>query len=135
MYSKTILDRFQNPRHAGSMHGANASGQAGGTNGEDLMKMYFVISNKETIENAKFKTFGCCVSIASLDVACDLLTGKSLENAMEISNRDLEKVLGEVPAHKKVCLDLTVDCIRATINDYYAKKEKEIKKAKRKASL
>ena len=134
MYSKTILDRFQNPRHAGTIRGANASGQVGGTNGEDLMKMSFAISDNEKIENAKFKTFGCCVSIAALDVACDLVIGNTLENAISISNRDLEKILGDVPDHKKICLDLTINCIKETIDDYYAKKEKEIKKAKRKAS-
>ena len=133
MYSKSVLDRFQNPKNAGGMHGSNAIGQVGGISGSDLMKLYLKINDKLVIESAKFKAFGCCVSIAAMDVACDLVVNKSIEDALKVTNKDILKVLGIVPEHKMQCLVLAEESIRAAIQDYYDKVEKETKKSLKKA--
>lgn len=132
MYSKTVIDRFQNPRNAGGMHGANAIGQVGNAACGDIMKMYLKINDNGVIENARFKTFGCCAAIASTDMACDLIKGKTIEEAMKITNKDVLDLLGELPPHKIHCSILAEESIRAAIEDYYKRKEKEIKKSNKK---
>lgn len=133
MYSKTVIDRFQNPRNAGSMHGANAVGEVGNAACGDIMKMYLKINDNGVIENAKFKTFGCCAAIASTDIACDLIKGKTIDDALKVTNKQVLDKLGELPPHKIHCSILAEESIRAAIEDYYKKKEKETKKAIKKA--
>lgn len=129
MYSKVVLDRFQNPRNAGTLKGANAVGQVGNATCGNIMKIYLKINDSKIIEDAKFKTFGCCAAIASTDIACDLIKGKSIEDALKISNKDVLNLLGELPPHKIHCSILAEESIRSAIEDYYKKKEKEAKKA------
>ncbi len=132
MYSKTVIDRFQNPRNAGGMHGANAIGQVGNAACGDIMKMYLKINDNGVIENAKFKTFGCCAAIASTDMACDLIKGKTIDEALKVTNKDVLKLLGELPPHKIHCSLMAEESIRAAIEDYYKRREKEIKKGSKK---
>ncbi len=132
MYSKTVIDRFQNPRNAGGMHGANAIGQVGNAACGDIMKMYLKINDNGIIENAKFKTFGCCAAIASTDMACDLIKGKTIDEALKVTNKDVLKLLGELPPHKIHCSLMAEESIRAAIEDYYKRREKEIKKGSKK---
>ena len=129
MYSKIVLDRFQNPRNAGGMHGANAIGQVGNPACGDIMKIYLKINDHDVIENAKFKTFGCCAAIASTDMACDLIKGKTIEGALKVTNNDVLNLLGELPPHKIHCSLMAEESIRAAIEDYYKRKEKESKQA------
>lgn len=129
MYSKIVLDRFQNPRNAGGMHGANAIGQVGNPACGDIMKIYLKINDHDVIENAKFKTFGCCAAIASTDMACDLIKGKTIEEALKVTNNDVLNLLGELPPHKIHCSLMAEESIRAAIEDYYKRKEKESKQA------
>ncbi len=131
MYSKTVIDRFQNPRNAGGLHGANGIGQVGNAACGDIMKMYLKISDDGVIENAKFKTFGCCAAIASTDMACDLIKGKTIDEALKITNKDVLDQLGELPPHKIHCSILAEESIRAAVQDYYKKREKELKKAQK----
>lgn len=133
MYSKTIIDRFQNPRNAGGMHGANAIGQVGNAACGDIMKIYLKIDDKGVIENAKFKTFGCCAAIASTDVTCDLIKGKTIDEALKVSNKDVLNKLGEMPPHKIHCSVLAEESVRAAIEDYYKRREKETKQALKKS--
>lgn len=132
MYSKTVIDRFQNPRNAGGMHGANGIGEVGNAACGDIMKMYLKISDDGIIENAKFKTFGCCAAIASTDMACDLIKGKTIEEALQVKNTDVLKLLGELPPHKIHCSILAEESIRAAVDDYRQRKEKELKKSAKK---
>lgn len=134
MYSKTVIDRFQNPHNAGGMHGANAIGQVGNAACGDIMKIYLKINNNGIIENAKFKTFGCCAAIASTDMACDLIKGKTIEEALKVTNKQVLDLLGEVPPHKIHCSLLAEETIRAAIEDYYKRKEKESKQAMKKSN-
>lgn len=136
MFTKTVLDRFQNHHNAGGMHGANAIGQAGNSDCGDIIKMYFKINDQNIIENAKFKTFGCSVAIASSDVACDLVKGKNIDDALKISSQDILKILGNIPQYKMHCVILAEESIRAAIEEYYREKEKatkaEIRRTKKK---
>ena len=132
MYTKTIMDRFQNPRNAGSLHGANAVGQVGGQSGQDIMKLYLIINNS-VIQDAKFKTFGCAVSIAILDVVCDLIKRKTIDDALKVSKNDIIRVLGDIPERKMTCLTLAEESVRVAIQDYFSRQEKEAKRALKKA--
>lgn len=133
MYSKTVMDRFQNPRNSGGMHGANSIGQAGNSACGDIIKMYFKINDSGIIENAKFKAFGCCVAIAAADITCDLVKNKTIEDALKVSNKDVIGILGDLPLHKIHCAILAEESIRATIENFYKTKEKETKAEIRKA--
>jgi len=128
MYSKIVIDRFQNPRNAGGMKGANGVGEVGNAACGDIMKMYLKISDDGVIENAKFKTFGCCAAIASTDMACDLIKGKTIEEALKVTNKDVLDLLGELPPHKIHCSILAEESIKSAVEDYYKKREKELKK-------
>lgn len=134
MYSKIVIDRFQNPRNAGGMHGANAIGQVGNAGCGDIMKMYLKINDSTlVIENARFKTFGCCAAIASTDMACDLIKGKTIDEALKVTNKEVLDKLGELPPHKIHCSILAEESIRAAVEDYYKRKEKETKQALKKS--
>ncbi len=132
MYSKTVIDRFQNPHNAGTLRGANAVGEVGNAACGDIMKMYLKINDNGIIESAKFKTFGCCAAIASTDMACDLIKGKTIDEALKVTNKQVLDLLGELPPHKIHCSILAEESIKAAIEDYYKKKEKEIKKSVKK---
>ena len=79
MYNKKVLAIFQNPKNAGGMKGADAVGKVGNAACGDIMKIYLKISDDGIIQDARFKTFGCCAAIASTDVACDLIKGKTID--------------------------------------------------------
>ena len=88
MYNRFIMERFQNPKNAGGMHGANAIGEVKNDGCTDITRLYLKIDDNNMIENARFKTFGCIASIVSADVTCDLVKGKSIED----SEKKLEKL-------------------------------------------
>lgn len=129
MYSAQIMERFKNPRNAGGLRGANGIGKVGNASCGDIMKIYLKIDEDGIIEDARFKTFGCCAAIASTDVACDLVRGKTLAEALTVTNRQVFAILGDMPPHKIHCSVLAEEAIHAAIEDYYKKKEKESKKA------
>ncbi len=85
----------------------------------------------EIVKDARFKTFGCCAAIASTDVACDLVKGKTVEEALKVTNKQVYDILGEMPAHKIHCSVLAEEAIHAAVEDYYKKKEKKRKKAEK----
>ena len=128
-YNRYIMERFQYPTNAGGMHGANAIGEVVKDNCTDLTRLYLKINDKNVIENAKFKTFGCCASIVSADVTCDLVKGKTIEEALSISNQDVINIIGELPDKKAYCSVMAEETIQSAIDDYYKRKEKEAKKA------
>ncbi len=128
MYSKEIIERFKNPKNAGSLRGANAVGKVGNAACGDIMKIYLKINEDNIIEDAKFKTFGCCAAIASTDVACDLIRGKSIDEALKVTNKDVFNILGTMPAHKIHCSVLAEETIRDAVEDFYKRKEKENRK-------
>lgn len=132
MYNKKVLSIFQNPKNAGGLKGANGIGKVGNAACGDIMKIYLLIEDG-VIKDARFKTFGCAAAIASTDVACDLVKGMTIDEALQVTNRQVFEILGELPAHKIHCSVLAEEAIRAAVDDYYKRLEKEAKKAAKEA--
>lgn len=127
MYTKKIMDIFQNPKHVGIIRGADGVGQVGNAVCGDIMKITIKVEDNKIID-AKFKTFGCVAAIASSSVACGLIIGKTLDEAKALTNKQVLEVLGEVPANKIHCSVLAEEAINLAIEDYYKKQEKLAKK-------
>jgi len=125
-YSKTVMERFNNgqPKNGGMIKNADAVGQVGNARCGDIMKIYLSIKN-DRIVDAKFKTFGCVSAIASTDIACDMIRGKTLEEALKISNDDVVKALGGLPEVKIHCSVLAKEAIEAAIENYVKKQGKK----------
>jgi len=125
MYTQKVIKRFENPKHAGQIKGANAVGTVGNPACGDIMKVFMKINDEtKVIEDASFKTFGCAAAIASTDVACELIIGKTIDEALKITNKQVVEMLGELPAHKIHCSVLAEEAISAAVEDYNKKKKK-----------
>ncbi len=123
MYSKQVISRFQNPKNAGLIKNASGVGEVGNAKCGDIMRIYISVENG-VIVDAKFKTFGCVAAIVSTDLACDKLKGKTVEDALKITNEELLKEMGEVPTNKIHCSILAKEGIENAVKDYYKKLEK-----------
>lgn len=125
MYTEKVIKRFQNPEHAGEMKEANAVGTVGNPACGDIMQLYLKVNDQtKVIEKAMFKTFGCAAAIASTDVACEMITGMTLDEALKVTNKQVISVLGELPPHKIHCSVLAEESIDAAVKDYYKRQEK-----------
>ena len=127
MYTEKVLKIFANPKNAGLLKGANGVGKVGNMQCGDIMKIYLKIE-KNIIQDAKFKTFGCVAAIASSDVACELIKGRTIEEALAFDNKEVVETLGGVPPQKVHCSVLAKEAIAAAIANY----EKKLDKAKNK---
>lgn len=125
MYTENVIDRFTNPRNTGMIKNADGVGTVGNPACGDIMKIYLKVED-ETIVDAKFKTFGCAAAISSSDVAMDLIKGKTIEEALKVTNKDVLNELGELPPVKIHCSVLAQEGIQAAVEDY---RKKQIKKA------
>ena len=125
MYSKEVLNRFTNPKNVGLIKGASGVGTVGNATCGDIIKVYIKVED-DKISDAKFKTFGCAAAIASSDVAMDLIKGKSIDEALKVSNNDVMQELGELPEQKIHCSMMAQEAISAAVADY---RKKELKKA------
>lgn len=126
MYNKQILSRFQNPKNAGLIKNASGVGEVGNAKCGDIMRIYLSVENG-VIVDAKFKTFGCVAAIVGTDIACDKLKGKTIEDALKISNEEILKEMGEIPTNKIHCSILAKEGIESAVKDYYKKQEKLLK--------
>ncbi|MBQ4082011.1 MAG: Fe-S cluster assembly scaffold protein NifU [Clostridia bacterium] len=120
MYSELVMDHFTNPRNVGEIADADGIGEIGNAKCGDIMKMYIKVENN-VITNVKFKTFGCGSAIATSSIATEMIMGKSLEEALTLSNKAVVEALGGLPAHKIHCSVLAEQAIKAAIADYYRK--------------
>ena len=118
MYSEKVMDHFTNPRNVGEIEDANAVGQVGNAKCGDIMKMYMKIEN-DVIVDVKFKTFGCGAAIATSSMATELVKGKSIDEALTITNKAVMEALDGLPAVKVHCSVLAEEAISAAIQDYY----------------
>ncbi len=118
MYTQTVMDHFTNPRNVGEIEDANGVGEVGNSRCGDIMKMYLKIEDGR-IADVKFKTYGCGSAIASSSVATEMIKGKTIEEALKITNKQVVDALGGLPAHKLHCSVLAEQSIRAAIADYY----------------
>ncbi len=122
MYSEKVLDHFENPRNVGEIADANAVGQVGNAKCGDIMKIYMQISDDEVIEDVKFKTFGCGAAIATSSMATEMVKGKSVDEALTLTNKAVMEALDGLPPVKVHCSVLAEEAVRAAIQDYYDRK-------------
>ena len=118
LYSEKVMDHFAHPRNVGEIEDADAVGEVGNAVCGDIMKMYLKIDNG-IITDVKFKTFGCGSAIATSSMATEMIKGKSIEEALELSNKAVVEALDGLPAHKLHCSVLAEEAVRAAIANYY----------------
>ena len=118
LYSEKVMDHFRNPRNVGEIPDADGIGEVGNARCGDIMKIYLKIEN-DIIVDVKFNTFGCGSAIASSSMATELIKGKPLSQALELTNKAVAEALDGLPAHKMHCSVLAEEAIRAAIKDYY----------------
>lgn len=123
MYNEKIMDHFQNPRNAGDMEDADGVGTVGNPTCGDIMTLYIKIEN-DIIVDIKFKTFGCGAAIASSSYTTELVKGKSLEEALKFTRRNVSDGLGGLPPIKMHCSNLALDALKEAIEDYRSKRKR-----------
>ncbi|MBC7217886.1 MAG: Fe-S cluster assembly scaffold protein NifU [Candidatus Caldatribacterium sp.] len=123
MYSEKVLEHFRNPRNVGKIEDADGIGKVGNPICGDVMVMYLKIRD-DRIEDAKFETFGCGAAIATSSMATELIKGKTIEEALQVTNRAVAEALGGLPPHKMHCSVLAEEAIRAAIEDYRTRRQK-----------
>ena len=125
MYSKEILERFKDPQNVGGLRGANGTGKAGDLECGEIVKIYILVDENGIISTARFKTYGGVIAIAGSDVACDLLNGSTLEDALSITAQDINEKLEDVPEGKLFVAEIIEEAIKNAVEDYYKKQDKE----------
>ena len=121
LYSEKVMDHFTNPRNVGEIENADGVGEVGNPVCGDIMKIYLKINDRQVIEDVKFETFGCGSAIASSSMATELIKGKSLEEALKLTNKAVTEALDGLPAHKIHCSVLAEEAIKGAVKDYYDK--------------
>ena len=118
LYTETVMDHFTHPRNVGEIPDADGVGEVGNAKCGDIMKMYLKIKDNR-IEDAKFETFGCGCAIASSSKATELIKGKTIEEALAVTNKQVVDALGGLPAYKLHCSVLAEESIKAAVKNYY----------------
>ena len=120
LYSEKVMDHFRNPRNVGVIEDADGVGEVGNAKCGDIMKMYLKIDG-DTISDVKFETFGCGSAIASSSMATELIKGKPVSEALQLTNKAVAEALDGLPAHKLHCSVLAEEAIKKALQDYYEK--------------
>ena len=118
LYSEKVMDHFTHPRNVGVIEDANGIGEVGNAKCGDIMKIYLKIEN-DIIEDVKFETFGCGSAIASSSMATEMIKGKSIQDALSLTNQAVAEALDGLPAHKLHCSVLAEEAIKNALRDYY----------------
>ena len=118
LYTETVMDHFTHPRNVGEIPDADGVGEVGNAKCGDIMKMYLEIKD-DRIEDVKFETFGCGSAIASSSMATELIKGKTIEEALAVTNKQVVDALGGLPAYKLHCSVLAEESIKAAVKNYY----------------
>ena len=120
LYSDKVLDHFTNPRNVGEIEDADGIGEVGNAKCGDIMKMYIKVKGG-IITDVKFKTFGCGAAVATSSMATELIKGKSIDDALKLTNKAVVEALDGLPAVKLHCSVLAEQAIKAALSDYYRK--------------
>ena len=120
LYSEKVIDHFMNPRNVGKIDDADGVGEVGNAKCGDIMKIYIKVDNN-IITDVKFNTFGCGSAIARSSMATEMIKGKSLDDALELTNKAVAESLDGLAAHKMQCSVLAEEAIKAAIDDYKEK--------------
>ncbi|HOP11929.1 MAG TPA: Fe-S cluster assembly scaffold protein NifU [Oscillospiraceae bacterium] len=121
MYTQKVMDHFMNPRNVGEIENADGVGEVGNARCGDIMRMYLKIDDG-VITDVKFKTFGCGAAIATSSMATELIKGKSIEEALKLTNKAVVEALEGLPPAKIHCSVLAEQAIKTALADYYRKK-------------
>ncbi len=119
-YSEKVMDHFINPRNVGEIENADGVGEVGNAKCGDIMKMYLKIED-ETITDCKFKTFGCGAAVATSSMATEMIKGKSIDDALKLTNSAVMEALDGLPPVKVHCSVLAEQAVKAALTDYYQK--------------
>ena len=120
LYSDKVMDHFQNPRNVGKLDDASGIGEVGNAKCGDIMRMYIKVDDG-IIVDCKFNTFGCGSAIASSSMATEMIKGKPVDEALELSNKAVVEALDGLPAYKLHCSVLAEEAVKAAVKDYYDK--------------
>ena len=120
LYTETVMDHFMHPRNVGEIADADGVGEVGNAKCGDIMKMYLKIKDNK-IEDVKFETFGCGSAIASSSMATEMIKGKPVSEALELSNKAVIEALDGLPAQKIHCSVLAEEAVKSAVKDYYDK--------------
>ena len=121
MYSEKVMDHFQHPRNVGEIENASGVGTVGNAKCGDIMRIYFDIDDDQVIRDVKFKTFGCGAAVATSSMATELVKGKTVQEALEITNKAVMEALDGLPPVKVHCSLLAEEAIHAALWDYAQK--------------
>ncbi len=121
MYNKKILELFKNPKNMGEIKNPDGVGKVGNTRCGDVLKLYIKVKDNKIVK-AKIQTYGCVAAIAAADVLCELVKGKTIEQALRLEHKDVNDYLGGLPVIKIHCSVLGISALRAAIKDYRKKK-------------
>lgn len=117
MYSEKVMDHFQNPRNVGELENPDTVGEVGNPSCGDIIQLFLKIDG-EVITDIKFKTFGCGAAVATSSLTTELVKGKTIEEALKISNKDIAEKLGGLPPNKMHCSNLAADALKDAIEKY-----------------
>ena len=121
MYTEKVMDHFQHPRNMGEIENASGVGTVGNAKCGDIMRIYLDIDDNGIINDVKFKTFGCGAAVATSSMATELVKGKHISEAMQVTNKAVMEALDGLPPIKMHCSNLAADGLRAAIYDYKVK--------------
>ncbi len=120
MYNEKVINEFRNPQNMGEMEDANAVGTVGNATCGDIMKIYMKIEDN-IIKDVSFQTFGCTAAIATSSIATSMIKGKTVDEALKLTNAEVVEKLGGLPPQKLHCSVLAEEAIKAAVNDYLKK--------------
>ena len=126
MYTDLVMDHFTNPRNVGEIEDADGVGQIGNPVCGDVMRISIAVDDGDRIADVKFKTFGCGAAIATSSMVTEMVMGKPLREAADISNKAVAEALGGLPANKMHCSNLAADALHLAIQDYLVKSGREV---------
>ena len=118
LYSEKVMDHFTHPRNVGVIEDANGVGEVGNAKCGDIMKIYLKIED-DIIKDVKFETFGCGSAIASSSMATEMIKGKTIDEALALTNKEVVEALGGLPAHKLHCSVLAEEAVKSAVKNYY----------------
>jgi nitrogen fixation NifU-like protein len=122
-YTEKVMDHFMNPRNVGTMENPDGYGKVGNPSCGDIMEIFLKIED-DIIVDVKFRTFGCASAIATSSVSTEMVLGKNIHEALEITNKVVAEALGGLPATKMHCSVLAEEALKEAIEEYLAKKQK-----------
>lgn len=125
-YSEKVMDHFANPRNVGKIDDADGVGEVGNAKCGDIMKIFLKIDGNDVITDVKFNTFGCGAAIATSSMATELIKGKTLNEALKLTNKAVIEALDGLPPAKVHCSVLAEEAVKAAIADYYQKQGREL---------